>query len=1066
MLIALAGLAALSPAVAHAQARGEVAGQVTAAESGAALSGAQVRIAGTARQTVTDAGGRYRLTGVAPGSYTLTVSVIGRAAGSRAVTVAAGETATANFSLTASAVALEGVVVNAVTGQAQRRVEVGTNVGQINVAEVEKGPITQASDLLQGRVTGVTLQGASGTAGSGQRIRIRGANSLSLSNDPLLYIDGVLAASSRGGITLGGQDYSRFNDINPEDIQNIEILKGPAASAIYGTAAANGVILVTTRRGRAGATVWRGYADAGTQEVRNEYPINYIALDVLGTATGTESEYCGVGVAGCSATQIARRALNTRNNIATAPYAVCPNYLAALAAGTTGACTQDRVLSFDQFRDSRTSPFQDGSMGKVGLSVSGGTEGLTYYLSGDRQTEAGVIQPNNLERLSLRTNLTANVGRRANVAVNAAYVTSETDRLSSDNSTFSPLINAALGPARYLEGMESDTVGNAGARPGALLGYNYADQRKVTADQSVDRFIIGSTVNFRPFSWLAVNGNAGLDFFSRYDRQTMNPAVLPLSDTYLRGFRDSYRADNYQWTSNASGVATVNLTDNIVSTSTLGGSFQRSLFEQVNCFGAGIPAGTRSCGATTSLFFVDEAYTDQRTLGGFARQEFALNDRFFVAASIRADNNSGLVSGLIYYPSANASWVLSDEPFFPELGFLSQLRLRAAVGQSGQRPGFGEAETFFGSRVVQSTAAETPALILTRTGNPNLKPERTTEIEGGFDLGLFEDRLSADFTYFTRRSEDALISRNLAPSAGLTGSVFENLGSVRNWGSELGINALILNRDNFRFNARLSATVLRNEIEELGEGIAPISFNRGAQVHREGYSAGGFYATPITYNDANGDGRLSRTEVKVDSSRFLVVPNLKDPNKRDTLNVTYLGPALPTNTQGLSGELTLFKNFTISTLFERRAGNKQLNYTTFFRCRQQGQTSATFSQCSALANPEATLQEQAAYIGSQFAEFGSTPFGYIEDADFIKWRELSVRFGVPESLVGRFPLLKGAALSVSGRNLKTWTDYTGLDPEINESGGGGGAATGGFTQGEFNTVPPVRLINVRFDFNF
>ncbi|HEX8832341.1 MAG TPA: carboxypeptidase-like regulatory domain-containing protein, partial [Longimicrobium sp.] len=145
MLIALAGLAALSPAVAHAQARGEVAGQVTAAESGAALSGAQVRIAGTARQTVTDAGGRYRLTGVAPGSYTLTVSVIGRAAGSRAVTVAAGETATANFSLTASAVALEGVVVNAVTGQAQRRVEVGTNVGQINVAEVEKGPITQAS---------------------------------------------------------------------------------------------------------------------------------------------------------------------------------------------------------------------------------------------------------------------------------------------------------------------------------------------------------------------------------------------------------------------------------------------------------------------------------------------------------------------------------------------------------------------------------------------------------------------------------------------------------------------------------------------------------------------------------------------------------------------------------------------------------------------------------------------------------------------------------------------------------------------------------------------------------
>jgi len=265
LLLALVSL----PSGAQAQGRGEVTGQVTAAENGAAISGAQVRIAGTSRQTVTDAGGRYRLTAVEPGSYTLAVSVIGRAAGSRSVTVTAGQTTTQNFSLAASAVALEGVVVNAVTGQAERRREAGTNTSNISVADINRGPITKVADVLTGRTTGVTLQGVAGTTGTSQRIRIRGANSLSLSNEPLIYIDGVQASTSQGGIGVGGQQPSRLNDINPEDIENIEVLKGPAASALYGTAAANGVLLVTTRRGRAGRTVWRAYGERGTLERRN-----------------------------------------------------------------------------------------------------------------------------------------------------------------------------------------------------------------------------------------------------------------------------------------------------------------------------------------------------------------------------------------------------------------------------------------------------------------------------------------------------------------------------------------------------------------------------------------------------------------------------------------------------------------------------------------------------------------------------------------------------------------------------------------------------------------------------
>ena len=669
-----------------------------------------------------------------------------------------------------------------------------------------------------------------------------------------------------------------------------------------------------------------------------------------------------------------------------------------------------------------------------------------------------MLRPNDLNRISLRSNINAKLGNRATAAVTAAYIRSDTKRISNDNSIFSPLINTLLGPAQYVPGMESDTVGVPSLRRASYFGYNTADQRKVQASQDVDRFIIGTNANYTPLSWLRVNGNAGLDYFGRFDHQTIDPSAnLPLAQSYILGFRDAARASNYIWTGNASAAATFSPLSTLISTTTLGTSFQRSLFEQVECYGVGIPSGTNSCSATTSQFAVTETHTDLKTIGVFGRQEFSFNDKLFLSASLRADNNSGLlrnVSGLAWYPSINGSWVVSREGFFPENSFLSQFRLRAGWGQAGQRPGFGQADTFFGSRVAQIGGVETPALILVSTGNPNLKVERTTELEGGFDVGFLHDRVNAEFTAFTRKSKDALVARNLAPSSGLTGSVFQNLGSVKNWGTELGLNANIVSSKSVNFDARITATTLRNRIEDLGEGIAPITTNRGTQAHRQDFPVAAFFARPIKYNDADGNGLLSRSEVTVDSSKFLVVKDLIN-GGLDTLALAYVGPSVPTNTQTFSGDLTLFQTLTVSATFERRAGQKQLNATESFRCTTQDATPA-YNQCSALANPNATLAEQAAFIGKRF--ISATDYGYIEDATFTKWRELSVRVGVPESLGNRVGALKGASLTLAGRNLKTWTDYTGLDPEINEAGGSN------FTQGEFNTQPPVRLWTLRFDF--
>lgn len=1033
-VVALA--AAIAPARASAQTSGSVTGQVIDRGTRQPVPDVQVLVAGTQRAAVTNQQGRFTITGVPAGTREIRVRRVGYAAAATTVTVAAGQAATADFSIATAATQLQEVTVNAITGQAQQRLSGGTNTGFVNVDSLPKGPLTQFSDVLQGKVAGVNLQSAAGSAGTSQRIRIRGANSLSLSNEPLIYIDGVLSSNDKGGFDTGGQDYSRLNDINFEDVENVEVLKGPAASAIYGSAASNGVVLITTRRGRAGAPRYRAYIEGGPQKDVNKYPLNWAALTAY---TSGEPYYVNEG-----------GYLNTRvaTGDASAPYDVCPNYRAALAVGTAGACTQDVVLSFDQLRDSRTTPFQAGSLSKAGLSVSGGSEALTYLISADKSREFGVLRPNSIDRTNVRTNLTARVGANANVTVTANYVTSSTDRINNDNSLFSPLINGFLGTAQYVPGMESDTVGSPGNRYGSFFGYNTADQRHVVVGQGIDRFVVGSQANYTPLSWLRLNGNVGLDNVNRVDEQTLDPKYqLPLAQSYVLGFRQATRASQHLWTANASATGTFSLARNLTSTSTLGGSYQRDLFRGVYCYGVAIPSGLSSCGATSTQFAVAEPYTDLRSVGGFARQEFAYADRVFVSGALRTDNNSGLASGLAYFPQAQASWVLSKESFFPRIPTVSLLRLRTAYGQAGQRPGYGAALTSYGNAAAATAGTENSALLLSNTGNPSLKIERTTEAELGLDAGLGGDRVTFEYTYFNRKSKDALIARPLPPSAGLTALVYQNLGSVTNKGNEFGLGAKLLDIKNVAFSTRVTATTLRNHIVTLGENIPPIILGFGSQAHRVGYPAGAFFATPTAYDDANGDGKIARTEVRVDSSRLVKGEDF-----------AYLGPALPTNTQGLSFDLTLFRNFRLSTLFERRAGNRQLDFTTYFRCRTQN-AAPYYGQCDALANPHASLASQAAFVASQYPEFGSTAAGYIEDARFVKWRELSVRYDVPQSIANRyFRVRNGLSFSVSGRNLKTWTPYTGIDPEINSTGGGDN-----YTQTEFNTQPPVRTVTFRID---
>lgn len=1002
----------LIPSAVWAQQRGTVTGRVTDQATGQPLVSVQVYIVGTQLGRLTDQQGRYVIANVQAGQREIRATILGYTQAAQVVAVNAGGTVTADFTLRETAVQLGGIVVNAVTGEEVARRALGNAVGSIDMAKVEKAAITRPADVLTARIPGVEVRNINGTTGTGQRIRIRGANSISLSNEPLIIVDGVRFDNGidfmDSGFSEGAPDQvpNRLNDLNPDDIATIQVLKGPAASGIYGTAASNGVILITTKRGASGPSRWSFYSEVGTLADKNKYPDNIASL--------------------------------TRRTNGT--FGHCHNYEKAAAS-----CGQDTVAVFNPFTDDAYTPFRTGARHKFGLSVGGGGDQVTYFLSGDLDNEDGVYESNFVKKYNLRGNMRALARSNLTFTASTSYTSSDFSQPGNDNSVMSPILNGMLGRALF-------------NRTTPKRAY-YSFDPEVTAQaffatQGIERAVAALSSNWQPFSWFTVNGTAGIDVYSLNDAQLLEPNVAPIAETWVNGWAEESRGTAYNYTGNLAGVATFQLTPAIVSTTTAGGDYTRNRFGATRGKGFGITPGTSSLDGTSSLFQIDEDNTEVITVGALVQQQIGFNDRVFVSAALRADDNSafGKDFGLIYYPSLTGSWVINEEAFFPRSNVLTSLRLRGALGESGQRPQFRQAETYYSPATATTPTGDQPGITIGGAGNFDLKPERTRELEAGFDAGFINDRLAAEVTYFRRLTRDALIARNLPPSLGQSnpatpassGTRFENIGEVRNSGLELAVNARLIDTRPIGWNLRVAGATLDNEIVRLGEGIDPILVNRGMQKHVEGYTAGGYWQAPITVNDANGDGLLSLSEYAVGDT------------------AVFIGPSLPTWTGSLSTEIKVFDFLRVSALVEGRGGHYQHNSTEDFRCFFSAVTADR--GCAGLDNPNASLQEQAAGLASVFGDPNTANVsngGHVYKADFVKLRELAFTIMPPRSVLQRLGRVSSLSFTIAGRNLRTWTDYPGLDPEINETG-----SASNYSQGEFGTQPPVRYWTARINVTF
>ncbi len=967
----------LTPPGVAAQEPGRIIGTVQDATTLRALPGAQVFVPGTGLGAITNTNGAFQILSVPPGVVVVEVELIGYTSSQQSITVTAGTATTLEFLIDATALQLDELVVTA-TG-VRRKVEIGNALATISAAtEVAERPIADVSQLLQGRATGVQVVGSSGSVGMGSRIRIRGSNSASLSNEPVIYVDGVRIDNDPNSISFetGGQSPSRLNDINPEDIESIEIIKGPSAATLYGSVAANGVVRITTKRGRPGTARWTAYVEGGQVSDIGVYPANFRGLDASGN--------------------------------------FCPLFDVA-----DGLCTQSTIQSYQPLNDPAVSPFRDGRQSRVGLSVSGGTEALTYYLSGNYADDDGVLPVNSSQRATFSANFGAQVTNNLNVRLSTNYVSSDLSLPLNDNF--------ALGlMGQGLNGFSTPAMNNGWGE--------FTPEELFTIDtkQNIRRYTSGLQTDWRATEKLNFRVAGGIDFTSRWDNQFFPTGEAPAFLNFDQGARFSNRFQTFNYTVDLGTTFNQALTDGLNSRTSVGFQYLKSITQGTLATGLQLVSGSSSI-AGAAVTTSGEQTIEQRTAGVFIEEQLDFGGRLFLTAAVRADKGSAFGSSLaaVLYPKISASWLISEEAFFNPGDWLNSMRLRGAWGDSGVQPGTNDALRFFLPIAATVDGGQNvTGVTFGGVGNADLKPERSREIEFGVDAEMYSNRLGLQLTYYNKKTQDALVLRQLPPSLGVGAGRFENLGSVQNKGIEVGINARIIEASSVSFDLDIVGTFSSNELTELGEGIPPVIF--GQQRHAVGTPLGGYWDEPILgFNDTNGDGLISKDEVQVGDTSV------------------YLGTPFAPRDVSFRAGLSLFNDrVRISSLLSYRGGQLLDNSTGAWRNGN--------SNTRELNDPTASLADQARAVASKFL---GTDAGYIEDATFWRLREVAVTFSAPQEWAGSINASR-LSLTVAGRNLGLWTDYSGLDPEISSSG------QTNFTVFEFLSQPPVRLWTARVNLSF
>ncbi|MFN5598517.1 MAG: SusC/RagA family TonB-linked outer membrane protein [Gemmatimonas sp.] len=1026
--MALMVLLALAGPPAAAQQPGTLSVRVTDTANQRPIEAARVFLVGTNVAGQTTPEGRITLRAINPGQYTVRILRVGYTEQSKPITITAGGSASLDVALTAAAVNLAAVVTTA-TGE-QRRVEIGNATANIDAAKVvESAPLGNLNDLLNSRAAGVTVTSGTQT-GTGARIRIRGMNSVSLNNEPIWIIDGIRMTSNNASFSTatgsgggtGGNAPSRVGDLNPEEIENIEVVKGPSAATLYGTDAANGVILVTTKKGRAGAARWTVYGEGGTVYDRNFYPAAYSLWGKRPGETVSSRTFCNLQRVGL------------------------------------GQCTADSTSSLNIFDEKDLTPVSTGNRRQAGVQVSGGTEAVRYFLSAEDENEIGLLElpqferqrmdstgipirpwterPNTMLRRSLRSNVNAQLNPKLDVAMSTNFINIAQRYSLESNATAGLGSHLFGGPGTRDNGNVSGLGTPLNGYRAWTPGYMWAEK----TEQAVNRFIWSGQANYRPTSWLATRAAVGNDWTGRNDENLLfRGEGPPLTATTRFGSRGINRVLLNNFTVDLGATATYEKFG-FQHKTTVGAQYIGFRSSSATTGSQQLAPGSQNVSSGTQLS-VGEGTTETKTFGSFIEQSLAWRDRLFLTAAVRSDQNSAFGTNFqsIVYPKASLSYLISQEDWWKAPSFINTFRLRYAYGQSGVQPGPNDALFFYNADITSIANTEQPTVVQGALGNANLRPERSAEHEMGFETQMFSQRVSLDFTYYNKITTDALISAVLPPSFGSVASQLRNLGSVKNAGVEVSLNAQLVQREQFGWDANIAFSSNDNKVVSLGDTPPQLGLPTRTVA---GYPIGGYWERPILgWDDKNGDGLLTyfadaaRNEVFVGDS------------------VIFRGYSTPRYMTTLVNGFDLFKKqLRVQSMWDWRSGGLWYNNTERIRC--------TRPNCSGRLNLNAEFVDQATNIAAN-EHPARTLDGFLQSGAFVRLREVSAQWTFSNSLAKRLVRGRSLSLVVSARNLKLWTNYRGTDPES-----GFNTTNGTDAPSEFQTVGPPSYFITRINIGF
>ncbi|WP_026994725.1 SusC/RagA family TonB-linked outer membrane protein [Flectobacillus major] len=1012
----------------------KVTGKVTSSEDGSGLPSVTVQLKGTGRGTQTDANGNYSIS-VPSGKSVLVFRFVGFISQE----VAVGSQTTVNVALKEDTKALEEVLVVGFGTQIKR--DVTGNVAKIKSSDISDMPVTTFDQAIQGKAAGVVVNSGSGKLGQGIRINVRGQSSISANTQPLYVIDGIPLTTNNLSFQFGATN--PLADINPQDIESMEVLKDAAAAAIYGARGANGVVIITTKKGKNGQTrVNFGYQVGSSKPTRKLQFLNTEQyVNFYRQAAGNADRLDEIDPSDPSSST-----------------SYMNDFFVTQGLGTFGTANQASTNWGDL-------AYQDAPMSQYDMNITSGSEKTSIFVSGQYLDQKGILVGNALTRATGRMNLDHSLTDKFKIGVNMSLSRTLNKRISGDRQFDNPMQMVALPP--MTPSIDPATGLPAGSLPGdPSIPYYYnplVNIGNAFYNTTVNRTIGSVYGQLKITKDLSFRSEYGVDVLNQLEEQFYNsltarntgvPGGLGVSRTVRV---ENYNTNNFFAYSKAFGVHSLD--------ATLGMSFQRSETKRHYIEGQDFPSDSyQTIFAAARKTAGNSSETAFSFLSYFARANYKFNDRYLLGVSARVDGSSRFGTNQRYgfFPAASLGWVVSEEEFLKNNKSISFLKVRTSYGRTGNAEigadgsgastntiNFPQRGLYAGDAGYGTIPGQRPIQL----ANPDLSWETTDQFDFGVDFGFLNNRLTGEIDVYQKNTSNLLLNVNVPGSTGFATQT-RNIGKLQNKGIEF-----VLNSDNlvgaFKWRTSFNAAFNANKVTDLQGQIIEGGLNNMSRAV-EGQPIGTFFTAEYAGVDpANGNALWYKNTKNADGSIDRSTTSVYGQAQR-----VVVGKALPDWTGGITNTFS-YKGFELSVFINGQFGNDINFYGVgrFSSANGRFEDNQTVDQLNAWTptNTNTNIPEARLFYNNG-AQASSR---FIQNGSFVRLRNVTLGYNIPKNILNKAKI-NNMRVYVTAQNLATFTKYTGWDPEVNADD-----IVSNIAQGyDFYTAPQARTITFGVNLGF